>query len=802
MPSKILFFLFLLPFGLWGQELVIDGRTVDSEGAPLSYVNVLLYKEGVEAPLMGTTTETNGRFHFAKLDAGDYRVRLSMIGYAPLEIAISLPGEGEMGNLVLKEEEESLGEVTVTAKRPFLQRGNGKLTFVVENSSLSTGNTLELLSKTPGVIVLGSTIQIKNRPTTLYLNGRRVYLSATETESFLKNLDAASIKSVEVITNPGPEYDAESGTVLNIITSKAVNPGYKGSVSGNYQQAVFAKYQIGTSHFFKNNWLNLYGSYSYSPRKENKDQDTYIRFTKMDPSKTAAIWESDFNRVTHSYGHQGNLVADMDFDKNNSLNITASLFSSPDREFVNRQTTSIFDANRQLDSTFHTSSVVINDTRNFTGGIEYKAHLREKGPSLTVGGNLISYTSDQTQTLQSDYFLPDNSFLKTIAFNTISFQDTDIYTAYADFHTPAMTGDLLVGVKFSDIETKSGLDFYDVANGDVTYNGALSDAFNYSEIIAAAYFNFEKSWESWSLSLGLRGENTEVEGKSLTLGLVNTQEYFRLFPSASLRHEWQEKHGMELSYARKIQRPRYQSLNPFRYFVNENNFNVGNPNLVPSIDDKVSLSYSYKNSLFLEAYYQHVDNSLEILNFQDNDAFTLRQLDANILTYQQYSFDMVYSASLSERIFASLITSTYYLENEFYAIESAQETYLNSTMGFFAQAYSQISFDKTGDFFSEITVRYISNLISGSIDYNNIFNTSLSFQKSFWNKSAQVSFGIDDIFNTNNVEVVSRYYNQDNSYFARPESRKFWIGFRYQFGNYTLKENNRQLQIQEGDRLD
>ena len=802
MPIKLFYILLFLPIYLMGQGYQISGTVFNAEKEPLSFVNVLLFEENNETPLKGTTTGADGSFLFEEVDKGGYVLEFTMIGFQKKQLSIQVSSENNLGNIILLQEEESLDEITVKAKRPFIQRANGKLIFTVENSSLSTGSAYELLSKTPGVIVLGPSTQIKNRPTTVYFNGRRIYLSSSEINSFLKNLDAASIKSVEVITNPGPEFDAESGTVLNIITSKAINPGYKGSLSGNYRQAVFAKYQIGTSHFFKNNWLNLYGSYSYSPRKENKDQDTYIRFTRLDPSETSAIWESDFNRITRSYAHQANMVADIDFDENNSLNVTASLLSSPDKEFNNQQFTSIFGPNRELDSTFATRSLVLNDTRNISAAAEYKAHFREKGPSLTVGGGYINYNSDQSQTLKSDYELPDGTFLNSIQFNTLSFQDTDILTAYADFNTPVITGDLVVGVKYSDIDTRSGLDFFDVLNGAPEFNGGLSDIFEYRESIFAAYFNFDKSWENWRFSAGLRGENTDVNGDSASLGLVNTQSYFKLFPSASLRHNWTEQHSMELSYARKIQRPRYQSLNPFRYFVNENNFNVGNPNLVPAIDDKLTLSYSYKNSLFIEAYYQSIDNSLEILNFQDNENFTIRQLDANILNFKQYSFDVIYSSSFTERWFASLITSTYYLENEFLALESEQTSYTNSTMGFFGQAYSQYSFDKEGSLLSELTVRYISNLISGSLDYNNIFNTSFSIRKTFWNKSAQVSIGVDDIFNTNNVKVVSRYFNQDNSYFARPESRMFWVGFRYNFGNYALKDNNRNLKSQESDRLD
>ena len=83
----------------------------------------------------------------------------------------------------------------------------------------------------------------------------------------MRNTDATLIKSVEVITNPSSKYDAEAGTVINITTTRAISLGYKGSINGNYEQSVYAKYRICTAHFYKNDWLNVYGSYSFSPRK-------------------------------------------------------------------------------------------------------------------------------------------------------------------------------------------------------------------------------------------------------------------------------------------------------------------------------------------------------------------------------------------------------------------------------------------------------------------------------------------------------------------------------------------------------
>lgn len=802
MLARLFLFFLLIPAYLGAQSFTVEGQVVDDSGSPLSYVTILLFEEGRNEALTGTTSDMEGMFLLDDLSMGTYTLQFSMIGYGIESRTIVLDGSMNLGPQSMREAEEALQEVTLSAKKPTLQRMQGKLVFNVENSSLSTGNTYNLLGKTPGVIVIGDNLQIRNRPTTVYLNGRRVYLSKTEITSFLKNLDAASIKQVEVITNPGPEFDAESGTVLNIVTSRIITPGYKGSVSANYEQAIFSKYQFGTSQFFKNDWLNVYGSYSYSPRKENKDQDTYIRFMGQNPENTTAVWESDFNRVTHSYGHQANIVADIDFDESNSLSITANYAASPNKEFLNYQDTDIQNAQGQLDSTFVTESIILSDTYNFSGGMEYKTQFQESEGFLKLGGNYITYTNDQTQELESTYYRPNQEILNTIAFNTLSQQDADIYTAYADYGAKLFDGNFEMGIKYSNIDTKSGLEFFDILGGVPQFNTALSDTFDYNEAIFAAYLNFERSWEKWEVALGLRGENTEVEGASASLGLVNTQSYFKLFPSASLGYAWDAKNRMELAYARKIQRPRYQSLNPFRYYVNENNYNEGNPNLVPAIDDKITLSYSHDNRWFVEAYYQQVENSLEILNFQDNDTFTIRQLDSNILDYLQYSFDVIYTAPFADYWFFSVVTSTYYLENTFLALESVQERYTNSTMGFFGQVYNQFQLNQKGDFTSELTARYISNLISGSLDYNDIFNLSISFRKSFWQDRASISFGVDDVFNTNNIRIVSKYYNQDNSYFPRPESQKFWMGMQFNFGNKTLRENRRTIQTQEGDRLD
>jgi len=240
-----------------------------------------------------------------------------MIGFLTVTKTIELPGEINFGKVVLTENQEILDEAIIKVKSPSIKKEQGKLVFNVENTSLSTGSTFDLLRKTPGVLVIGDYIQIKNSAPIIYLNDKRVYLTTSELASLLKSVDASDIKSVEVITNPSSKYDAEAGSVLNIITSKTISIGYKGSVNATYEQAVFSKYKFSTSHFYKSDWLNMYASYSFSPRKEYKQDDNYIRFFNLDNLSTKSIWESGFEKVTRSKTHQGNVILDFTLNDKN-----------------------------------------------------------------------------------------------------------------------------------------------------------------------------------------------------------------------------------------------------------------------------------------------------------------------------------------------------------------------------------------------------------------------------------------------------------------------------------------------------
>ncbi len=797
-------FFFCLQAGvLMAQDFSVSGKVTDSNNVPLSFVNVLVYGNKEETPLQGTTTDEDGSFVLNNLPGGTYALNFSYIGFEDLQQTIQLFSNKNLGNLVLKEDQQMLDETVVVAKLPTIRKSPGKLVFEVENTSFAVGSTMDLLKKTPGIIVTGENIQVKMSTPVIYINGKRVYLSSEEIYSLLQNTDAAAIKSVEVITNPSSKYDAEAGTVLNIIMSKTISVGYKGSVNATYEQGIYPKYTLGTSHFYKNNWLNIYASYSFSKKKEYKNDENYIRFFQPDEVSTKSIWETDFNRTTERSNHNGNVVLDFTLNDKNTISLTSNVSLTPNVNYHNNGNSLIFNPQRQLDSTITTLSYVDYDKQNLSFALDYIRALNDNGATLAVSANYIYYDNTQNQSVNSDYLLPNGDFLRNNSFYTDSNQNSDIFTGQADISSELWGGTFEAGFKFSSIDTESKLDFFDVMNSTTTFNNSLSDDFNYKENIYAEYINFEKEWEKWSITAGLRGEYTDLDAISLSLGEVNNQQYFDFFPSASFHYTINENNGIGLSYSRSVQRPRYQSLNPFKYYITERNFNGGNPKLVPAIEDKITLTFDHKSKLFFEIYYQNIENSLDILILQNNTNSTLSGIDANMIKSYQYAFDITYFNSLNAWWWLHFNTSSFYLANEFYALQSTPETYTNDTFGQYIFLTNHFTLSKDRALTADLTGVYISNFVFGNRFFENQNYVNVSVRKDFWDKRASLTVGVDDVFNTlNNTASVSKYYNQDNYYYANTESRLLRVGFKYNFGNARLRDNNKNIETDEGDRLE
>lgn len=781
------------------SQSYLQGKLLDPQNEPVAFANVILLNASDSTSVYkGVVSEENGKFSFDEVKDQEYLLKVSFMGYQNYLHIIDVSGDTTLKPIMLAEEADGLDEVTVNGRRPKITRSVDRITFDVENSSLSSGNTYEILKRTPGVIVSQGQLLIKNRPATVYINDRKVYLTAQELQQLLEGFSGGNVKSVEVITNPPAKYDAEGGAILNIKTSKTISVGYKGSVDGTATVAVKPKYSLGTSQYYKNDWLNAFASYNYNDRYNYKRDNSNIVFYDPDGSVDSE-WEDVFRKNTHTQSHNLNTILDFNLNEKNKLNLSANLMFTPQADSDIGGHTDIFSPGNELASGYTTNSRLEDERNNVLLSATYTSQLNDKGASLSVIANYINYDDTQLQDLET-HFIDANS--QDNSFYTVADQLTNIYTGQLDFSLPSEKISWETGLKYSGIDSGSGLDFYDTSTGTREFDNILSDQFDYKENNYAAYLSLSRDWEKWSLKTGLRGEYTDIQGDSENLGTVNTQQYFELFPTFYLMYAATENSSFGLDYSRRITRPRFQSLNPYRYFLNQNNFNQGNPDLMPGISNKINFNYTYKNKLSFDLYWDRIDNSTALLPFQNNEEHYLRTVNDNMDFEQQYSLDISYYSYLNDWWYLYLYSSFFYMQADFYALENNNQVVTNDVTSTFIRMYNQFTLSKDGTFIAELTGSFLPAYISGSYQFDDPqYGIDIGLRKTFFDKRLTASVNVNDIFNSMNIPMSSRYLDQNNSFYAMPESRMVRFGLKYKFGNFRLRDNQRAIDADEGERL-
>ena len=793
--------LFLLaPLVLFSQEYEVSGFVKKYDATSVPFANVFLLSPEDSTLVKGSSADENGHFTLTEVTKGLYLLKASYFGSRTNLISLDITKDVSIGALVMEKSTEALDEVIVTAERPTLQRKSDRIIFNVENTSISQSNSWDIIRNTPGVINSQNGLQIKGQGATIYLNNRKLRLSADEAQSFLESLSGTNIKSIEVIPNPPASYEAEGGPILNIVTAKNLVPGYKGNINANYTQSVFAKYSLGTSHYYKTDKMSLFANYTISPRRDFKSVNSDIEFIDL-ANSVFAEWESDLEKTTKSLAQNANLILDYKINKNNNLNITANFGFSPNKRTSNAVATEMRNASRQLDSTLATISSILNENINLGLDASYEHQFKKEGRKLTANIHFTKYTDDAEQVVASRYSDPSGIPLREKDFSTESEQDIDIYTGQLDFVSPIGKTSFETGVKISQINSANTYNFFDIEVGQSIQNTSFSDNFMYKELVYAGYVSVLRNWDKWALKVGLRGEQTDVLGVSLALN-NNNQNYFELFPSFNLLHNSTEESSFSFDYTRKLQRPDYQDLNPFRLFLNENDFNEGNPNLRPNFSHNFNLNYSLKDTYFFDFYYRDNGEFISVLSFQDNDAQTIRQIDQNVNTSISYGLDFTISTSFSKAWYLYAYTSLFSESETFLALESNNQLVTNKAEGLYVSLNNYLTLSKDGTFNGEVNFNYLSTFVYGSYvqsDPATVLNIGL--KKSFWNKKATVSLTAEDVLGKANPRYTSRYLNQNNSYRPVLETQFLRFGFTYNFGNFRLGDNEKAIEKQERDRL-
>ena len=228
--------------------------------------------------------------------------------------------------------------------------------------------------------------------------------------------------------------------------------------------------------------------------------------------------------------------------------------------------TDVFSNNKVLDSTFITDNQKVDEAFNLAFTLDYMHKFRKEGEKLLISLHHTNYDFSSFQNVDTDYLFPDKSLIRNNRFQTFSSQEIKLYTGQIDYELPINNSELFeAGAKISNINSENILTQYNFENDIREQDLQNSDSFLYDEINYAAYSSYSKDWDSWSLKLGLRTELTDIKGTSESNNSVNNSDYIKFFPSLHILHALNDKNEVYFNYQKRIFRPRYSQLNPFKY---------------------------------------------------------------------------------------------------------------------------------------------------------------------------------------------------------------------------------------------
>ncbi|MEO6346605.1 MAG: outer membrane beta-barrel family protein [Aquaticitalea sp.] len=794
----LIFCAFLSTMLCIGQELTLSGFVDDVQDQPIKYATILVMKAQDSTIINGASSNDEGFFLVKDLAEDSYLVKVSFLGFTDFYTSIALTESVDLGTIMLEESSEMLNEINIIAKKPILTKEADRLVFNIENTALVEGNMFQVLKSTPGVLVLDNAILVKNSPPTVYINNKKVHLSNEELVQLLESSSANSIKSVEVITNPSAKYDAESGAVINIVMGKNMVTGYRGNVFSNYTQGVFPRYEVGSSHFFKNEKINFFANYTYSQDKINSDITDITDY--FDNANIDQTFISHVNRNTRSKTHNFNFNFDYSIDESNTLSLSSSMLLLPYFNYLIKNNTDVVDRNEALQYNIMTNNTSDDDKYNLGFDLDFAHQFNKSGEKLSANAHFTTYDYSRNQNVTSNYFDANDAFIQTTAYRTDNNQDTKIYTTQADYVLPIGEDSTFeTGLKTSTIENNSDIAQFDIENGEETVDVNNTNDFDYKENINAAYANYSKDWEKLSLIAGIRAEYTDSKGVSAIIDNQNKQSYLDWFPTASLSYKFTDNFSLYTNYKRIIERPAYQDLNPFKFYLNDFTIVSGNPNLKPILTDKFVIGSTLFKIFTVETYYKVQHDNIFQLPLQDNENNTITYASLNFDQTTEYGFDFETYFDVVSNWSVYVLISFFNQKNEgvFENNSINKELWVN-----FTQLSNDFSFLKDKSLNANFKIVYYGKNLNGFEEVSAALSSDMSISKSVFKKKGTISLSATDLFNQQDFDVRTRYLNQSNFSSFDFDSRYVKLGFRYKFGNTNLETNQHTKEQEETDRLE
>lgn len=773
MKTTLLLLTFLFPFLCTAQ---LTGN-VKSNSNPVPFANVVLLNfEG--NVITGTTTLEDGSFELIAKD-GDYKLVLNSIGFNDFEKEISIQGQVNLGTIQLTESATNLNEVFIESKKKIVEQKMDRLVYNIENKiSNSGGDALTALKTAPGVLVQNNSINILGKGSSrVMIDSRIVELSGEDLNNFLKSIASADIKNIEIITNPSAKYDANGdGGLININLKNAKRDSWKNTTSLIYDKNKYSASTLRNSFSYSKNKLRFSAS-ANAKIGNSQEKET------LDINYPDGLWRLKNDSKIKEDNISGRISVDYDISEATTFGIQyLGNFTNPDR--ISDTTIDIYDTNNALESILKNNGYNDQNAKNNSFNAHFATKLDTLGRNMSFDVDYFTFDSKFDNNFVAKTFLPDMTFVEVnqSAKNT-SAQGIDNLSVKADFEQPLKLINLSYGAKASFIKSNSNLHYFNTISGNPELDASQSNQFDYKENNQSIYVNGNKKFsDKLQIQLGFRVENTQTKGFSENLSQETSNNYLKIFPKFYVTYQLSDDQNLNFNYGKRINRPGFSLLNPFRSYINSNSYSEGNPFLKPSFSDNFEFTFSYKEMFRTNVFLNYTSQGYGVIFTSNAPANT------QIITRQNYYNEYYYGIGEN---FSGTITKWWENESSLYLFGS--KTNFTTDLQAKPQNNVQVYFT-TNNIFSvnettkiEVDYSYSSSVKKGLYKIGYMSGLSIGLQKSIFKNSVQVSLLANDIFNTSYLKNYKSTVNGiDQNYSENNSSRFVRLSLTYNFGNKKL----------------
>jgi outer membrane receptor protein involved in Fe transport len=790
---------FLLLMSSLTYSQTYQGVVNDSENQFIAYANVIAQNSKGKL-INGVITNEEGKFEILVNTNESFTIKVSFIGYETWKKVIISNNSTNLGIVTLQESENKLTEVIITSKKPIIERKAGKLIFNLKNSVASNGlNAMEALKFAPKIDPTSDGIKMIGKSSlAVMVNSRLLNLDGQSLDSYLKSLRSENIEKIEIITNPPARFDASGNSgMINIILKKNTNIGFDGSVTATYVQRSYPGFMPSTYLKYSTDKmliaLNLFAD-SEAKRSESSNEFLYSSQRRNGSTRTKQ----------EIHGLSSGLNFEYKFNDNHKAGIilNGDLWKTEDA----LQNKTIFRAlgSQQIDSTLIAPSSNTNKYDYLSASVYYDIKLDTIGSTLQFNYNHLNKNNEDERSLFLSAYEGDQTNLtRTNSAINLSEADYQVNSLNVDVELPIGDAKLGFGGKLTFLKNDSDIQYF---NTTTTTTGApildtnQSNVFKYDEDVYALYTSYQRPLgEEFYLILGLRYEHTQTKGNSIPTGIFNENKFNNVFPSLTVTYDPSDKHSFSAGYSKRIDRPGFSDINPFRSYVDFFSYDEGNPLLIPSITHNIDFSYIFNNDLEISVYHTVLKDAVDFITLTTEDTNAVISRPENFYDQSTFGLDIYYTFNPTSWFNSNNGFSAYYnnSESNIPAVTLADL----SGSGFYISTRNTFTLNKEKG--KAIYMNFFQSFpeTSGFLKTFNRANLQIGGKFTFLEKRLTLNASVSDIFRQNrnrNREIYQNYTFNSRIY---NDIRRLNVALTYTFGNNKSKSSKRKADDSDKSRL-